>query len=111
MTLAFNAIRQVTMNGTDPLVLEIATEEANHTYPAKWWLDWATATPEKPWHLYFVGDVLIGFIFEEVADFNTLSEFVAAYEAMGDLLWRQYQYETDDWLWQQCLARVVDVTA
>lgn len=56
-----------------------------------WFADWARNTPAEKVYVYTFGGLTGGFIYREVADFLTLTEFAERADDMARQIWTELQ--------------------
>jgi hypothetical protein len=56
-----------------------------------WFAEWATAKPADMVYIYTFGGIYGGFIYGEVADFVTISEFALGADDIAHRIWHEIQ--------------------
>lgn len=52
-----------------------------------WFLDWANAAPTDTIYVYALGGIYAGFVYNELANFETLVEFTSGADDIADRIW------------------------
>lgn len=96
-TLIGTGITQFSMNAATALNIGLLTDGAPG---CGWFAEWARKSGNDPVYAYTFGGIFGGFIYKEVADFETLAEFAQCADDRASVIWQQYLNEVSEAEWR-----------